>query len=429
MPKYIVSPTPAQVKKRPHLGNIYDWVLTDFYSKFLRLEGNEVVTPLIWNSLGYPITKMLRDRNMDVNAKNVDVLVAQCIDTNEKYLKKLDINLHPVYRDDKLVTELQYHLNNKYLGKIFEKNFVGKYCACCDKVLGTDMKIEKCKWCNSAVVSVTANGFFVNADISDIKQKADRIKFIPESIKRSLLNFAETLPRNYDVLISKNREYTTEVMINGKKVQLDPRFATIMAVTLINSMHAKDQTSSIIIHGDVVKKFDYYNLVYNTCNFIPSVIVGHSVCLGSGGKKIRVADNESVYDLDNLFETYSPQIIRGFLLSRDISYPVSISESGIEEVKTIKSRLSRIINELKNHSDKGSNVLNYDNVDVASLDFHNFAREFKLHNAFISIARIIKDINKSYLPKLRDSNLQADRNLIKLVKVMHSLYFGGSLDE
>lgn len=426
MSKYVISMVPVQIKERPHLGNIYDWVLIDFYSKLLRSEDNDVITPAIWNSLGHPITSLLRDRKMEVNPKNVDMLVAQYIDKNERYLKDLNINFYPVYRDDKLKDELQYYLNNSYLGKIFEKNFAGKYCTSCDKILGTDMKIEKCKWCNSIVVDVISNGFFVNANINEIKQKAEGIKFIPENIKESMLNFAKVLPENYDVLVSKDRAYTVEIVINGKKVQLDPRFVTIMSVTLINNMHAGDPAHSIIIHGDVVKKFDYYNLVYNVSNAISSTIVGHGPCLGSDGKKVRAA-NKGVSDtLDSLFENYSPQIVRGFLLSRDIDYPVFMSESSIEEVKTVKNRLSRVINELKNHNVKNSSILNYDNINTASYDFHNSSREFRLHRAFMSIAHIIKDVNKNYLPKLKSSNLQTDSNLIKLIEVMHNLYFGGN---
>jgi hypothetical protein len=424
MAKYIVTMAPVQVKEKPHLGNIYDWVLIDFYSKLLRYQGNEVVAPSLWNAVGHPIINLLRAQNLKVDQQNIDTVVEQCIATSKRYMHTLGVELSPTYRDDKFGAELQLHLKQAYPDVIFKKEFVGKYCAGCDRILGSDPEIIVCKRCETPTKDILSIGYFIRVNIGDIRKKVAKVRYLPEGIQTAILNFAETLPSEYDLLITKDREHTVSVMIRGENVQLDPRFVTLMTIPLVNKMHSNDETQLIVIHGDVVKKFDYYNLSYTNENELPLVVFSHGACVGSDGKKIRTDPDAKKDILDALIERYSPKTVRGFLLSRDLGDTIVISEGRFKEVDVLKAKLNRTRARLEANKNRREG-LPYPNLKNVDTSFYKLAQKLKLSGVFSLISNLVADVNKTYLKEMESGQFHPEEPLLDFLHMIKHLYFSG----
>ncbi|MDD4353575.1 MAG: class I tRNA ligase family protein, partial [Candidatus Nanoarchaeia archaeon] len=273
--------TPIQIKKNPHLGNIYDWTIIDFYSKSLKNQGNSVYVPLLWNIVGKPIIKYINNDNIELTSENIEKYIKTCINNNQKYIKLFGLDFDEQIRDDEISNKLEEIINTQLNEIISSKKYVANYCPSCDKILNNDPNINYCKTCNNEILKTPEEDFFINVDLENILKKIETIEFFPESNKISIINLAKSFPEQYDLLISKKREYTLNMSLNGKIIDLDPRFATIMMANI--AFGKKENNYKILIQGDVIKKMDYYMLCYFP-NKLPKKIIVHKSILDDNNK-------------------------------------------------------------------------------------------------------------------------------------------------
>src|SRR5690242_10404771 len=116
------------------------------------------------------------------------------------------------------------------------------------------------------------------------------------------------------------------------------------------------------IHGDVIKKFDYYALCYLSSGYLPSQIVCHDSCLGEDRKKVRWQNEDNI----NL-KTLSPRVMRCFFLKHNLRKPVIIS-------KDIESELiypTKVFLKIKNLLDSSTSF-----VENSSIETQLIKKEF-----------------------------------------------------
>jgi hypothetical protein len=377
---------------------------------------------MLLNNVGIPLIKKLESENLEANNSNIENFIADSIQNINDYSSKLKIKIDKIVRDDKIGSDLEKLLDNDYSTLIYKKDFIAKFCPKCQRILGPDPTIHTCKWCGSKTEDRKDEGVFIKADINEIKKKIDKIKYYPPWTKTQISDFADSLPKIYDLLISKTRQYTLSIGIDGKKVDLDPRFVTLMTVPLIYQAERKDKNNKnlVIIHGRAPKKFDYYNICYSKDYDLPNIVISHGTCLGPSGKKIKSDSIDT--DVDLLIDKYSPSILRGFLLTRNIDEDIRVSEQRIMEVRIFKNRLDNVLLKLKENLREDVIAKEYNELNKKVDKLYALAMDLKLSEFFAEASTLLKKISSDYIKQL-GRNYSSDKRLLSLIEGINHLYF------
>jgi len=300
---------PLQIKPRLSIGNIYDLTIADFYSKARKFTGTKTTTPLFLNVNGDPLIKQIEKCGQEITSVNIQNFINDSIRTIKLNLSEHYLDFDFWVRDDLVEEEMKNLTHEKYKTTFLVGEAVVNECPSCGNIYGSDPTISICKACGNKTIAHTRKTLYKKILKSDVKSKINSIRFSPPSIKTKLEDFVERLPDEYDLILEKNRVYT--IKYGGFK--LDPRFVAIMLPAIIHSSIYKNKTW---VHGDVVKKFDYYGLCYLNSEDCPTRIVSHGLIQGTDNKKLRWQDANSFSftDMDNV----DSRILRAHLLNFDV---------------------------------------------------------------------------------------------------------------
>lgn len=256
---------PMQIKDHLGAGNIYDLVLCDFYAKARRLLGADVTFPMLINVNGSPAEKMfgLEPKEVDIDAA-VNNLINEC--------KKYGISFDYVLRDD--CNPLLQNIDADSRGALVNE------CPKCGLAFGTDPNIKHCKKCGNPTVYHMKNVLLKDISHAEMLQRIEYSSYFPASVKIRLQDFIHSLPARYQLLLEKQRSYTS----NHNGIPLDPRFTAIM---LLKQVVENEGSYDLLtcVSGDLVKKYVYYIFAY--LDISPSNIVVHGLATGENNKKIR----------------------------------------------------------------------------------------------------------------------------------------------
>ena len=236
----------------------------------------------------------LIDDFYNLATKNIANIVEEC--------KKYSIDFDYILRDDD--NDLSKGSLKKGIKKI-------NYCPSCGASYGTDFSVNNCKKCGDKLRFAEKNTFSMAINHNSMMRKIEKICFVPTFAKSRLIDFIKSMPLEYDLILEKQRKYTSS--IDG--INLDPKYT---AISLLASARQTHQDCNIIhIHGDVVKKFTYYVLAYLNDVDIPKVDVMHGNIVDPHKQKMRYASSDGRFNGVNILGVNN-RILRAIFLSHSI---------------------------------------------------------------------------------------------------------------
>ncbi|MDD4984040.1 MAG: hypothetical protein PHH82_04370 [Candidatus ainarchaeum sp.] len=409
MDSEIIIIAPTQIKKGLSVGNIYDLTIADFYAKARRLAGIKVFAPFLLNINGEPLIKQITFENKAPTKDNIKKYILLAIKQIKKDLKNHYLSFDYIVRDDKIKKNLVRLFKTTYKDSITvgQTNIIE--CSSCGNIYGSDPTICSCKKCNRPLISQTKTSLFKKINRKTIERKMATIAFFPNCIRQKLKTFVFSLPETYDLILEKNRAYTIEY--NG--FNLDPRFAAIMLPAILCS---HKYTKRVWIHGDVIKKFDYYSLCYLNNNDCPTKIVSHGLLLGPDGKKLKWQKDDG--SQKELFKGINNKILRAYFLKHNINQDKVIDPSKLQlqtrDLLKIYLKLKKI---LQTNKDKNNESIRQDLAVQINL-FNNAVNNFKLSAAFESMQNYVNICWKI----VKNNNLSlSEYNMLFELK---NIYFG-----
>ena len=399
----IILMAPMQIKKQLNIGNIYDLVLCDFYNKCLGMRGVETFFPILFNINGSPIEKIAppRTESRDEFYDCATSVLSQNLDE----IKLFSISYDAVLRDDD---------NKKTVSDLLPEagRYIVNRCPNCGSIYGSDLSIKSCRRCSSLLRPVPKMTYAMHANANEIRRKVDGIKFVPESTKLRLNDFMSNLPEEYDIILEKDRRYTT--VIDG--IQIDPRFTAISLLDAARKMH-HDYPRIIYIHGDVVKKFMYYALAYLPDNDMPSVDVMHGSIMDDNHKKARLYPSDGAFNMSDM--GLNNRDLRAFFLSSSARNDIVLNKENILSRKKILVKtfvLGGRVCEERNYIAGTSGVR--DQIRHPLEEFYTQVDHWNLPRAFEIANGIIHNCWKI----VKDSKLTEEE--VNVVKKLRSVYYG-----
>lgn len=404
----IIAPT--QIKSHLSIGNIYDLTIADFYSKARKFAGAKTTLPFLWNINGEPLIKQIQNLGLETTPENIKKFINSSIKTIKKELKENFLNFDFHVRDDLITEKLEKLAKKKYkntflIGKVFVNE-----CVSCKSIFGSDPSISICKFCGQKNIRQTRETLYKNIEKSEILAKINFINFFPKSIKIKLENFIDKLPDKYNLILEKNRKYT----ISYKGFKLDPRFTAIMLPATINPKKYKIKTW---IHGDVIKKFDYYTLCYLNKEDCPNQIIAHGILKGYDNKKLRWQNNDN--KANAVIENIDKKILRAYFLKFNITQDIKLNSQEMEKVtKNLIKIYVKIGRTLENRNlDKNKHGIRKELAEQLK-SFDTFISKIEFHLAF--------DTMKHYADicwkMVKDDKMSVEEH--KILKELRIMFFG-----
>jgi|SRR3989344_408671 len=414
MKSELVVMSPIQIKRNLSVGNIYDLTLNDFYAKARRFGGREVSLPLLWNVNGQPLIKQMREDGIKLTPRNIEEYISKLIYTARNSMEDHYLDFDLVLRDDQISESMDLLARTSYSGAFRVGSTNINECLSCRDIYGSDPSITNCRSCNYPTTFHQRNTMFKPIRREDIESKMRGIEFFPSGIERRLASFIGDLPDEYDLILEKNRQYTVEH--NG--FRLDPRFVAIMLPAILNQLSGRGPYNiRTFIHGDVVKKFDYYSLCYLNEGDLPTRIAVHGLLIGQDKRKLRWQEDHG--DQVHLFKGVDKKILRAYFLKQKFEGNTVLSERNLQAQSTGLTRIYLKMKRVLEERNMGRFIMSI--RGELHQDIENFNRhidQFNFHRAF--------DHMNSYLNKCwkivkndKLSLLEID-NLIKFKE----MYFG-----
>jgi hypothetical protein len=414
MKKELVIIAPMQIKTNIGLGNIYDLTVADFYVKSRRMAGYSVSFPFLWNVNGEPIVKLAKENNIEITSQNLSNFATKLIQNYEPKFKEHYLDFDYSIRDDQISNELMSLASGNYLETLRPGISNVNICSSCGNMYGSDPSISICKSCGGKTKVIEKQTIFKHIKRDELNKKISNIQFYPESIKSKLADFMNHLPDEYDLILEKKRQYTTS--IHG--YELDPKFVTIMLSVIANNANYDMIT---FIHGDVIKKFDYYAFCYLNDADMPTRVVSHQLVLNPDKQKLRWRNDNGIYK--KTFSMVGNKELRAFLLKNAITRNIIIDPLKIKENTKGLIRIYLTMGKLLEN--RNLDISKYEvrpELEGFIKNFHLSVDKLKLPSAF--------DNMKNYVDKcwkiVREDKLSEKE--FEAISHFRQLYFGDKND-
>ena len=206
MKTYITTAIPY-VNGVPHLGHAEDYLLADIYSRYRKMQGDEVRFQAGTDEHGNKIEKKAKELNKDVK---------EYVDENAEKFKDFISKLGVEYTDFIRTTD-ENHIKNvqkiweKLENHIYQNAYRGWYCSGCERFITDTEYKENNGVCPDHQIPYEhleeTNYYYRVSDFKDeIREKieSDELKIIPEFRKKEILKLLADSP---DVSISRPTEH------------------------------------------------------------------------------------------------------------------------------------------------------------------------------------------------------------------------------
>ena len=105
MEKELVITVPTQIKDNLNIGNIYEFILADFYTKIKKMQGKDVEFGVIWNTNGKLIEEAIIEKNGIFLREEAQALVFDMIKSSNRTMNRFFIEPDFQIRDDMIQKE------------------------------------------------------------------------------------------------------------------------------------------------------------------------------------------------------------------------------------------------------------------------------------------------------------------------------------
>lgn len=323
-PKYYLTTAIAYTSGTPHIGNVYEIVLTDFLARFKRLEGYDVRFQTGTDEHGQKIEEKAA---AGVTPKAFVDKVAGDI---RRIWDEMDIKYDRFIRttDEDHVAAVQALFEKLYKqGDIYKGSYKGWYCTPCESFwTESQLKDGKCPDCGREVKEAEEEAYFFRmSKYADklLKYYEDHPDFIvPLSRKNEMINnFLK--PGLQDLCVSRS-SFTWGIPVTFDKkhvvyVWLDALFNYVTGLGYDGEkggeLYNKYWPADVHVIGKDIVRFHtiYWPIFLMAAGLpLPKQVFGHPWLLQDGGKMSKSKGN--VIYADDLIKFFGVDAVRSYLL-------------------------------------------------------------------------------------------------------------------
>jgi methionyl-tRNA synthetase len=188
--KFYITTAIPYMNAKLHLGQIYEFILTDVVARFNRLTGKDIFFLTGADEHGQKINKSAEEKGIspqeyvDEMVQDMKRLLKLYSISNDSYMRTTD------KKHEKIVQNVLIKLKNN--GDLYKSTYEGKYCIPCETFLLESQLVDgRCPQCNRDVESVKEENYFFKLSeyedrlIRHIETNPDFI--IPEARKNEVL--------------------------------------------------------------------------------------------------------------------------------------------------------------------------------------------------------------------------------------------------
>lgn len=324
-PKYYLTTAIAYTSGTPHIGNVYEIVLTDFLARFKRLEGYDVRFQTGTDEHGQKIEEKAAAAGVTPKA-----FVDKVAGDIRRIWDEMDIDYDRFIRttDEDHVAAVQALFEKLYKqGDIYKGSYKGWYCTPCESFwTESQLKDGKCPDCGREVKEAEEEAYFFRmSKYADklLKYYEDHPDFIvPLSRKNEMINnFLK--PGLQDLCVSRS-SFTWGIPVTFDKkhvvyVWLDALFNYVTGLGYDGEkggeLYNKYWPADVHVIGKDIVRFHtiYWPIFLMAAGLpLPKQVFGHPWLLQDGGKMSKSKGN--VIYADDLIKFFGVDAVRSYLL-------------------------------------------------------------------------------------------------------------------
>ncbi|MFV0275292.1 MAG: methionine--tRNA ligase [Bacilli bacterium] len=314
---YIATSIPYAYAK-PHIGNMYEFVLSDAIARYKRMKGFDVYFQTGSDEHGAKIENHAKKNN--INSQDF-------VDENVKVIKNLCENLKISYSKfvrttDKIHKKAVQNIFTKLYekGDIYKGIYTGLYCTPCESFFANNVVNDnKCPDCNRELIEDKEEAYFLNLKKyeKELRKYLSKDVVMPEFRKKEIIkNFLDC---GLEDLCITRKNITW-----GIKVPFDTQYVSYVWIDALsnyfNFFEDKIIPCDLHVIGKDILRFHiiYLPVIMMALNLeLPKKFLAHSWVLAKDGKMSKSTGN--VLYSDKLVEKYGLDTIRYYLL-KEINY-------------------------------------------------------------------------------------------------------------
>ncbi len=409
MKKFYITTSIAYTNAPPHIGFALELVQADVLARYRRLQGEDVYFLTGTDEHGAKIAKAAEKEGKDPQ-QFADELserfrkLTEVLDiSNTDFIRTSDERRHlPALK--KVWSEL------KEKGKLYKKKYKGLYCTGCEAFVTEKELVEgKCPiHLKEPEATEEENYFFKLSDYAgEIRDaiKKERLKIIPESRKREILNFAEGGLE--DVSFSRSKEKYWGFPVPGDPGQTVYCWADALTNYISAIGYAGDEKkfkkywpADVHCIGKDIQRFHalIWPAMILALNLdLPKILFVHGFISSEGKKMSKSLGN--VVDPFELVEKYGTDPVRYYLLREipsaedgDFSYDKFERRYNGDLASGIGNLLARVKSMALKHGFKKGEAA--EEIKKAEKEYHKALEDFNFARALESIWKLVRFSDK-----------------------------------
>jgi methionyl-tRNA synthetase len=445
--KFYLSTAIAYTSSVPHIGNVYETILSDSIARFKRLEGYDVYFQTGTDEHGQKIEE---------KAKQAGIEPQQFVDGIANEIKRIYKLMNISYDKFVRTTDKDHEAAVQQIfkklyeqGDIYKGHYEGLYCKYCESFYTEKELVDgKCPDCNREVKKTQEEAYFLKLEkyqerlVEHIKNNPDFI--FPESRKNEMLNnfLKDKLPDlcvsrtsfKWGIPVDFDNNHVVYVWIDALS-----NYITGIGYNLVNpsDKFKKYWPCDVHVIGKDILRFHtiYWPIMLMALGIeLPKQIFAHPWVL-FGKEKMSKSKGNILYT-DDLVNLFGVDQVRYYCL-HEIPYQADGNmtyELLIERVNSdLVNTLSNLVNRTLAMSDKYfSSILNNTKVtdsfdeDLINLclntkqEVADFMNQYKVTDALESVMKLVRRANK-YIDETEPWVLFKNNNLDRLQTVIYNL--------
>lgn len=324
--KFYITTAIAYTSRKPHIGNVYEIILTDAVARYHRLRGDDVYFLTGTDEHGQKIEQAASERGIppqqyvDEIAGTVRGIWDLMDTTYDQFIRTTNLNHKAIVQ--KIFKKLYEQ------GDIYKSQYEGKYCVVCEAFYTDTQLVDgKCPDCGKEVTTTTEEAYFFKMSkyqdrlMQHIEANPDFI--VPDSRKKEMVNnFLK--PGLQDLCVSRTS------FSWGVGVDFDPKHVVYVWIDALSNYitalgYDPDGSSELfkkywpcdvhVIGKDILRFHTiYWPIILMALDIpLPKQIFGHPWVLFNNEKMSKSVGN--VIYADELAEQFSTDAVRYFSLS------------------------------------------------------------------------------------------------------------------